>query len=103
MGVFALANEHRWACPRCDLTDVTHEPQPHTRMHSCRGLAGLTTPMVPAGTRCQATAIEREDYINGDLVQVDGNGRPVMAVEITRDDGTDRAVYAPCATAGAEA
>jgi hypothetical protein len=103
MGVFTLATEHRWECPRCDATDVTHEPQPHTRMHPCRGLAGLTTPMVPAGTRCKAEAIEREDYVGGDLVQVDGNGRPVMAVEITRDDGTDRAVYAPCATAGAEA
>lgn len=94
-----LAVEHRWSCPNCDLEDVTHEASPHTRFHPCRGLAGLTAPMVPAGTRCKVTAHEREDYIAGELVQTDGNGRPVMSVVTTRDDGTDIAVYAPTATA----
>lgn len=90
--------EHRWECPNCDLTDVTHEAQPHTRFHICPGLRGLNAPMVPAGTRCKVEALEREDYINGDDVQYDGEGRPVMSVQTTRDDGTDLAVYAPTAT-----
>jgi hypothetical protein len=58
--------------------------------------------MVPAGTRCKVEALERDDYIAGDHVTYDGEGRPVMAVETTRDDGTDRAVFAPCAVAGRE-
>jgi len=99
VGVFALASETRWECVNCDLTEVTHEAQPHTRFHTCRGLRGLTAPMVPAGTRCKVEALERQDYINGDLVQTDGEGRPVMSVVTERDDGTDVAVLAPCATA----
>ena len=55
--------------------------------------------MVPAGTRCKVEAVERQDYINGDHVRLDGEGRPVMAVVTTRDDGNDVAVYAPTATA----
>jgi hypothetical protein len=92
------APEHRWECPNCDLTSVTREAQPHTRFHSCPGLAGLSAPMVPAGTRCKVEALEREDYVAGELVETDGNGRPVMSVQTTRDDGTDLAVFAPTAT-----
>jgi hypothetical protein len=97
-----LAPEQRWTCPNCDATDVTHHPADAvtSRFHPCRGLRGLTAPMVPAGTTCKVEALEREDYIAGDHVTVDGEGRPVMAVQVTRDDGTDRAVYAPCAVAG---
>lgn len=89
--------ERRWECPNCTATEVTHEQQPHTRFHACRGLAGLTAPMVPAGTRCKVEAVEREDYIGGEDVQYDGNCRPVMAVVTTRDDGNDVAVLAPTA------
>jgi hypothetical protein len=97
-----LTPTQRWTCPNCDATDVTHLPADAvtSRFHACRGLRGLTAPMVPAGTRCKVAALEREDYIAGDTVTVDGEGRPVMAVETTRDDGTDRAVFAPCAVAG---
>lgn len=94
-----LAAEHRWICPNCAASDVTFEQTPHTRFHACRGLKGLTAPMVPAGVRCKVEAVEREDYIAGELVQVDGDGRPIMRVETTRDDGNDVAVLAPCATA----
>ncbi len=97
MGVFALAIERRWECPNCPATDVTHEASPHTRFHNCPGLANLSAPMVPAGTRCKVEAIERGDYVRGELVQTDGNGRPVMSVVTTRDDGNDVAVYAPTA------
>jgi hypothetical protein len=99
MNVPLLDPVQRWECPLCDTQAVTREAQPHTRFHTCPGLAGLNAPMVPAGTRCKVEAHEREDYIGDEHVQYDGEGRPVMNVEITRDDGTDLAIYAPCATA----
>lgn len=68
-----------------------------TPMHPCHGLAGLMTPLVPKGTSCKVEAVERGDYIGRELVQTDGNGRPVMAAVITRDDGQDCTVFAPTA------
>lgn len=97
MAVHLLATERRWECPNCPATEVTFEGGPHTRFHACAGLAGLTAPMVPAGTRCKVEAVEREDYIGSEDVQYDGNGRPVMAVVTTRNDGNDVAVLAPTA------
>ena len=96
------APETRWVCPNCDATDVTRESGPHTRFHPCRGLRGLTAPMVQAGTKAKVTAHEREDYIGGDMVQTDGEGRPIMSIVTTRDEGQDVTVLAPCATARSE-
>lgn len=87
-----------WACPNCGLTDRTREARPHTRFHTCPALANLTAPMLPAGTRAKVVAVEREDYVGGERVQVDGNGRPIMAVRTTRDHGEDAIVFAPTAT-----
>ncbi len=98
MSPHILSSERRWECPNCTLTDVTYEAQPHTRFHACRGLRGLTAPMVPAGTRCRVSAVEREDYIGSETVTLDGEGRAVSAVETVREDGNDVAVFAPCAT-----
>jgi hypothetical protein len=95
-----LVAEHHWTCPNCTATDVTREQSPHTRFHACAGLKGLTAPMVPAGTSCKVEAVERGDWVGKEMVQVDGEGRPVMSVVTTRDDGNDVAVLAPCATAG---
>jgi hypothetical protein len=94
-----ISSEQHWSCPNCTFEDVTRQAQPHTRMHACRGLRGLTAPMVPAGTRCKVEAIERGDWVGSEDVQTDGEGRPVMAVHVTRDDGEDRAVLAPTAYA----
>jgi hypothetical protein len=93
-----LQRETRWECPNCPVTDVTYLGQPHSRFHICSGLRGLSAPLVPAGTRCKVEAMDREDYVNGELVQCDGNGRPVMSIVTTRDDGNDCAVLAPTAT-----
>jgi hypothetical protein len=93
------AAEQHWTCPNCTLTEVTREARPHSRFHACRGLKGLTAPMVPAGTRCKVQAVERQDYVGEDFAQTDGEGRPVMAVVTTRDDGQDCAVLAPTARA----
>jgi hypothetical protein len=54
--------------------------------------------MVPEGTKCKVEAKEREDYIGNDMVQLDGEGRPVMSLVTTREDGQDCTVYAPTAT-----
>lgn len=100
--VVLLNPSTHWECPNCDFKDVTHETSPHSRFHNCRGLKGISAPMVPAGTRCRVYTKEREDYINDETVQVDGDGRPIMAVITERDDGQDCAVLAPLASAGGE-
>ena len=87
----------RWECPNCPARDTTREAAVHTRFHACAGLAGLTAPMVPEGTRVKVTAREREDYIGTEDVQYDGNGRPVAQVVTERADGTDVIVFAPTA------
>jgi hypothetical protein len=95
-----LTPEHHWSCPNCTDTQVTREARPHTPFHACRGLRGLSAPFVPAGTACKVEAREREDWVGRELVQTDGEGRPVMSIVTTRADGSnDCAVLAPCATA----
>lgn len=97
MTAVLLRPEHHWTCPNCTATDVTYETQPHARFHSCAGLKGLSAPFVPEGLACKVVTEERGDYVGRDLVQVDGDGRPIMAVVTVRDDGEDRAVLAPTA------
>ena len=88
-----------WECRLCGGTDQTTEAQPHTRFHACPAMGGLTTPMVPAGQKCDVRVHEREDYVGGEDVQY-ANGRPITAIETVRDDGNDVAVYAPTAHGG---
>jgi hypothetical protein len=93
-----LRPEQHWSCPNCQVTDVTHQAQPHTRFHACRGLRGLTAPLVADGTRCKVEAVACEDYQGASQVlQYDGEGQAISAVVTTRDDGNDCAVLAPCA------
>jgi hypothetical protein len=91
-----LGSVQRWECPNCDHTEVTTKTPKGAWFHACRGLKGLNAPMVLAGTSCKVEALEREDYIGRDMVHTDGDGRPVMSVRTTRDEGTDLAVLAPC-------
>jgi hypothetical protein len=93
-----LRPEQHWSCPNCQTTDITHQAQPHTRFHACRGLRGLTAPLVADGTRCKVEAIVAEDYQGiSQLLHYDGEGQAISAVVTTRDDGNDCAVLAPCA------
>lgn len=96
-----LSTQRLWECPNCTVTARTARPDTPIPMHACRGLQGLTAPLIPVGTSCKVEAVERGDYVNGDLVQTDREGRPVMSVVTTRDDGTDCAVLAPTATGSA--
>lgn len=95
MSGLIFQKENYWECPNCDLQDVTYQSGPHSRMHNCRGMAMLSVPMVPAGTKCKIESHEREDYIGDEIVQTDNDGRPIMSVTTTRDDGEDCVVYAP--------
>jgi hypothetical protein len=72
-------------------------------MHSCPGLNGLTMPMILEGSGSRTRVVEREDYIgNEDVALVDK--RPVMSVITDHPDGrNDLVVFAPTATAGANA
>jgi predicted RNA-binding Zn-ribbon protein involved in translation (DUF1610 family) len=90
---------HDWYCPNCGKRDQTREVRPHSRFHTCPKLRGLAAPMLPAGTAAKVELREREDYVNGEKVQLDPERkRPVMSVVTTRDDGQDVAVFAPTAT-----
>lgn len=92
-----LSAQRLWYCPNCDTKSVTHEAQPHTRFHTCSGLAGLTAPMVPAGTKAKVVVHEREDYIGSETVQLH-EGRPIMNITTEREDGSnDVMVFAPVA------
>jgi len=94
--VILQAPEQRWTCGNCSDTAVTHG-QPN-RFHRCRGLAGILAPMVRDGQRSRVVVLEREDYIGSEIVQYDGNGRPVMAVSTEHWDGSnDLIVKAPTA------
>lgn len=105
MTVPILTPEHRWQCPTCGLQHITREPRPHVPMHPCRGLAGFLTPFARVdGSDLQGVVhrvVERGDYIAGEKVRLDGDGRPIMAISTEHDDGYDTHVYAPTATAGA--
>ena len=101
MAVTLLGSSRNWECPNCDDTAVTAADVAN-RFHRCKGLRGLVAPMVTAGTRAKVEAREREDYVGKELVQTDGEGRPVMSVVTTRETGQDTTVYAPTATAKAE-
>ena len=91
--------ESRWECLSCDHKDVTREAGVHSRFHGCRGMRGLSIAMVPAGTKGKVVAVERQDYIGKELVQMDGENRPIMSVVTERDEGIDCVVYAPTAVA----
>ena len=88
-----------WHCPNCGKRDRTQNVGPHIRYHTCPRLRYLSAPMVRAGTHAKVEIREREDYVNGERVQLDPElGRPVMSIVTTRDNGQDCVVLAPSAT-----
>lgn len=91
-----------WACPACGLAQRVAPPLPPnaTRMHTCARLHMITAPMVRAGADCKLVAVEREDYLNGEIQTTGEDGRAYMAVRTDYADGhTDLAVHAPLARA----
>jgi ribosomal protein L35AE/L33A len=53
--------------------------------------------MTREGERVNVTVREREDYVGDEVVTRDGEGRPIMAVNVERAHGNDVAVFAPMA------
>jgi hypothetical protein len=102
-----LNPEQRWECPSCGLQKVTREARPHTPFHPCPKVAGFATPFARVHGRelkgVTHRVIERGDYIAGEKVRTDANGRPVMAIHTERGDGHDTHVYAATATAAGNA
>lgn len=93
---------HRdWVCAKgCGSSARTFDAAlPH---HPCKAMAGLLVPLILAGTKAKVEAQPREDYAGSDLVQRDADGKVWMSTVVTRDEGTDCTVYAPCATAKVE-
>lgn len=98
-----LSGETCWECPNCDTQDVCSVKPGQSRMHDCPGLKGLTAPMVPAGTKCKVETTAWEDYVKYDFaVRKGDDGKPVSAVNITRDDGNDVVVFPAAAVAKME-
>lgn len=95
MPAILLAPQLEWSCPNC-WTTTTAPPLPpgQSKMHICPGLHSLAAPLVPAGTRCKVEAVERAEYLNGEVQRTGDDGKPYMAVVTTRDDGQDAAVNA---------
>lgn len=101
MTAVLLRTEFHWTCPNCTFTDITYGVKPHTRFHICKQ-NGLNAPMVQDGVRAKVEVRRPEDYIRNEMVQTDPNGRPIMSVITTRDEGQDCAIYAPTAQATRE-
>lgn len=99
-----LNAEQRWLCPNCTQCALTRGPGPETPWHACKGLKGLSAPLIPDGSGARVFTREREDYIGTDVVQLDGEKRPVMSIITERPDGSnDTAVMAPVASASVRA
>src|SRR5689334_10692169 len=84
-------------CGRRALSRVQVRPgQGGGDFHDCPAL-GILAPLVPEGTRAKVEKVEREDYAGKEHLTLDADGRPIMSVITTRDDGQDCAVFAPLA------
>jgi hypothetical protein len=99
MAVVLLDTYQDWSCPNCGLSDRTRPmPANASRFHPCPKLHGLTAPLIRAGMDCKVVAIERGDYLNGSIQRTGDDGKPYMAVETVRADGSnDRAAFAELA------
>jgi hypothetical protein len=85
-----------WSCSRCQEMAQTVDAK--IPMHHCKGMAGLLVPLTRQGDKTHQVVMDREDYVAGELVQCDANGRVVMAVKTIHNDGSeDCNVFAPTA------
>lgn len=88
-----------WACPECGLAERTPPMPPgQFRYHPCPALHGLNAPLARAGTGCRLIAVERQDYLNGEVQATGDDGRPYMGIETRYADGhTDFQAHAGAA------
>jgi hypothetical protein len=97
--------ESNWECPSCGRQHVSKASlnSVQTPMHACGALAGAWVPFVQAGTKAHHRLQEREDYVGTDTPFVDANGRVIMSVYTTRDDGEDCHILASTANVNVQA
>lgn len=104
----ALLAPRRLVCPNACGASAPERPATApvgggaAQLHACRAMHGLAVPLVPEGTRAEARLLEREDYVGAERVTY-AAGRPVMGLQIEREDGTDAVAYAPLVTMGSAA
>lgn len=84
-----------WYCPNCDAVARTGDAK--IPMHRCKIAPSFMVPLVRSGLKAKVEAVERQDFIGKESVQLDADGRPVMAIVTTTDEGQDVAVFAPAA------
>lgn len=82
-----------WYCPNCNAEARSLKTDSKKAFHPCPKIPGLMSPMLIKGQSGKIVARVREDYVGKELVQCDANGRPIMSVVVTRDEGEDVAVY----------
>lgn len=87
-----------WYCPKCQSSAYTQNST-KIPMHKCNSMHGLTAPLIPVGSKGKHDIVEREDYVGKEDVFLN-EGRPVMSVVTTRDDGQDCTIFAPTAKTG---
>ena len=98
MAVPLLEAWQDWVCPNCPAAERTPALPPNaSRFHQCPGLHGLTAPLVRAGTDCKVTAIPRGDYLRKEHQRTGDDGRPYMAVQTVRADGSNDTAVFPAA------
>lgn len=91
-----------WHCPNgCFCIERTPPLPPNSsRYHVCPRLHGLNAPLVRVGTDCKVEAIEREAYLGKEKQTMGDDGKPYMAINTERADGSnDRIVHAGVAQA----
>jgi hypothetical protein len=98
-GVVLTPPPRQWECPHCWDRAVTPWDVPN-RFHDCPALAGITAPMVPAGSGARVRTVEWDDYTGNRDVQHDDNGRPIAAVYTDRPDGSNDCIVLPSTAHG---
>lgn len=88
-----------YACSACDSTVLLAPGVLDVPMHPCVGRGGMAVPYTPAGVRSKVELNTRQDYVGGEDVQRDDEGRVWMSVTVTTDEYEHVAAYAPCAHA----
>lgn len=101
MQVMLLEAFQDWHCPACGHEERSQPVPPNgARFHVCPSLHMLTAPLVRAGTDAKVEAVEREDYLAGEVQRTGDDGRPYAGVRTVRADGSnDLAAFAPLARA----
>jgi len=97
-----LGGPTEWYCPNCDSKAYTVAGSTKSPFHPCGKLGAIMSPLVRVGEKAKVEAVERQDYVGSELVQTDVDGRPVMSVVVTRDEGQDCAVFPGVAKAERE-